>query len=60
MSSIAAKIGCTKETQRTSVRQAEKDQRIRAGVTRDERDRLKQLEREVRELCFQSAPEWRH
>ena len=50
MSSIAAKVGCTPETLRKWVRQAEKDLGIRDGVTSEERDRLKQLERENREL----------
>jgi transposase len=48
--SIASKIGCTAETLRKWVRQAERDQGKRAGLTSSERDRLKQLEREVREL----------
>jgi transposase-like protein len=48
--SIAAKIGCTAETLRGWVRQAERDQGRRAGLTSDERDRLKELERENREL----------
>ena len=48
--SIAAKIGCTAETLRGWVRQAERDQGRRAGLTRNERDRLKELERENREL----------
>jgi len=48
--SIAAKIGCTAETLRRWVRQAERDQGRRAGVTSTERDRLKELERENREL----------
>jgi transposase-like protein len=50
MSSIAAKIGCTAETLRKWVRQAEKDQGLREGLTTDERERLKALERENREL----------
>ena len=50
MHSIAAKIGCTTETLRKWVRQAEKDQGIREGMTSDERERLKALERENREL----------
>ena len=50
MSSIAAKVGCTAETLRKWVRQAEKDLGVRDGVTSGERDRLKQLERENREL----------
>jgi transposase-like protein len=48
--SIAAKIGCSRETLRNWVRQAERDQGLRAGPTTDERERLRALEREVREL----------
>ena len=48
--SIAGKIGCTAETLRGWVRQAERDQGKRAGLTSAERDRLKQLERENLEL----------
>jgi transposase-like protein len=48
--SIAAKIGCTAETLRGWVRQAERDQGRRAGLTSNDRDRLKELERENREL----------
>ena len=48
--SIASKIGCTDETLRRWVRQVECDQGIRAGMTSDDRDRLKELERENREL----------
>ena len=48
--SIAAKIGCTGETLRGWVRQAERDQGLRAGPTSDDRERIKALEREVREL----------
>jgi transposase len=48
--SIAGKIGCTAETLRTWVRQAERDRGLRAGPTTDERERIKALEREVREL----------
>jgi transposase len=50
ISSIAAKIGCTAETLRRWVRQAERDRGKRAGPTTEERDRIKALEREVREL----------
>jgi transposase-like protein len=48
--SIAAKIGCTAETLRRWVRQAERDRDKRAGATTEERDRIKALERENREL----------
>jgi transposase-like protein len=50
MASIAAKIGCTPETLRKWVRQAERDQGLREGLTASERERLKALERENREL----------
>ena len=48
--SIAAKIGCTAETLRKWVRQGERDAGQRPGVTTEERERIKVLEREVREL----------
>ncbi len=48
--SIASKIGCAGETLRKWVRQAERDQGLRDGTTSEERDRLKALERENREL----------
>ena len=50
MASIAGKLGCTTETLRRWVRQAERDSGQRAGLTTDERLRLKELERENREL----------
>jgi transposase len=50
INSIASKIGCTGETLRKWVRQAERDRGKRAGLSSSERDRLKELEREVREL----------
>ena len=50
ISSIAAKIGCTAETLRGWVRQSERDQGLRAGPTSEERERIRSLEREVREL----------
>jgi len=50
MQSISAKLGCTAETLRRWVRQAERDQGKRAGLTSDERERLKALERENRDL----------
>ena len=48
--SVASKIGCTPETLRRWVRQTEIDQGDRAGLTSSDRERLKQLERENREL----------
>jgi transposase len=48
--SIAAKIGCTTETLRRWVRQAETDDGERSGLTSDEKALLKQLQRENREL----------
>jgi transposase len=48
--SVAAKIGCSSETLRNWVRRAEVDEGRRGGVTTDERERLKELERENREL----------
>jgi transposase len=50
MVSVAAKIGCTPETLRTWVRRVEVDEGRRPGLTSDERERLKELERENREL----------
>ena len=50
MNSIAAKIGCTAETLRKWVRRAERDQGLREGLTSSDRERLKTLERENREL----------
>ncbi len=47
---MAAKIGCTAETLRRWVRQAERDGGARPGSTTEERDRIRALEREVREL----------
>jgi transposase-like protein len=48
--SIAEKIGCTVEALRGWVRQAERDRGRRPGLTSDERERLKVLERENQEL----------
>ncbi len=48
--SIAGKIGCTPETLRRWVRQAEVDQGARSGQSTSERERMKELERENREL----------
>ncbi len=48
--SVAEKLGCTVEALRRWVRQAERDQGRRPGLTTDERQRMKELEREVFEL----------
>ena len=48
--SVSAKLGCTTETLRRWVRQAEIDQGKRAGVTSSDAERIVQLERENREL----------
>jgi len=45
--SIASKIGCTHETLRRWVRQAESNKGLRPGMSTADRDRLKQLEREA-------------
>ena len=50
LTSIAGKIGCTPETLRRWVRQAERDSGQRAGLTTSDRERLKALERENVEL----------
>ena len=50
ITSIASKIGCTGETLRKWVQQAERDAGQRAGLTTDERAELKRLQREVGEL----------
>ncbi len=50
ISSVAAKLGCTAETLRRWVRQAERDAGRRPGLTTDEQQRLKELERENHEL----------
>ena len=48
--SVAAKMGCAAETLRHWVRQAQRDTGQRPGLTTAERERLKELERENREL----------
>jgi len=50
ITSIAEKLGCKPETLRKWVRQAERDAGQRPGLTTSERERLKELERENREL----------
>jgi transposase len=48
--SVAARIGCSAETLRLWVRRAERDGGRQGGATADERERIRALEREVREL----------
>src|SRR3989442_14958187 len=48
--SIATKVGCTAETLRRWVRQDERDAGRRPGLTTEEQQRVKLLERENREL----------
>ena len=48
--SIGEKMGCTGETLRKWVRQAERDSGGRPGLTTTDRDRVRDLERENREL----------
>ena len=58
--SIAGKIGCTAETLRRWVRRAERDQGLREGLSTAEQDRVKALEREVRELRRANVPRSSH
>jgi len=48
--SVAGKLGMSPETLRKWVRQAERDGGLRPGLTTDERARMKELDREIREL----------
>jgi transposase-like protein len=48
--SVASKIGCTPETLRTWIKKIEGDPNTGPGVTPDQAQRTKELEREVREL----------
>ncbi len=50
MCSISSKIGCTAETLRKWVRRSEIDQGKRTGMTGSDREKLKELARENREL----------
>ena len=48
--SVAAKIGCSPETLRKWVQQVERDQGLRPGLKTSDAERLKELERENRDL----------
>ena len=48
--SVSGKIGCIPETLRKWVHDAQRDTGPRAGLSKDERQRMKELERENREL----------
>ncbi len=48
--SVAGKIGCAAQTLHSWVRQAERDQGLKSGPTNEERERIKALERENKEL----------
>lgn len=59
--SIAAKIGCTSETLRRWVRQNERDTGQRPGPSTAGQERIRALEREVRELRKRTKScVWRH
>ncbi|XQZ49734.1 hypothetical protein E2977_11795 [Paracoccus yeei] len=46
----APKLGCSPDSLRVWCQQAERDRGERGGLTSAEKDRIKELEREVREL----------
>lgn len=48
--SVAAKIGCVAQTLDQWIKQAERDNGARAGLTTDERAKMKAMEREIKEL----------
>jgi len=50
ITSVATKLGMTPETLRQWVRRAETDEGLRPGLTTTERERLKELEKENKEL----------
>ena len=50
VAAIAPKIGCIPETLKVWVQQSKRDSGVRDGATSAERDRIKELEREVRQL----------
>ncbi len=50
LTSVSSKLGMTAETLRHWVRAAQVDEGLRPGLTIDERQRLRELEKENREL----------
>jgi transposase-like protein len=48
--SIAPKMGCTPQTLNNWVKQHERDTGQREGLSTSERDRIKAMEREIKEL----------
>ncbi len=60
IAAIAPKIGCIPQTLSGWVKQAEKDSGMRGGVTTEERDRIKTLGRENRELRHANESRPRH
>ena len=50
LTAIAGKLGCASDSLRVWVRQAQRDSGERPGQTTAEKARIKELEREVREL----------
>jgi len=48
--SVAAKLGCTPQTLHNWMRKAQVDANEREGLSSSDRERMKALEREVREL----------
>jgi transposase len=48
--SVSSKMGCTAETLRRWVKQSQIDEGKIAGISTDERTRIKELEKEVQEL----------
>jgi transposase len=50
IATIVPKIGCIPQTLSGWVKQTEKDSGMRDGLTAEDRDRIKALEREVRQV----------
>lgn len=50
ISSISQKVGCSRDSLRIWIKQHETDSGLRGGMTTAERDRIKELERENRQL----------